>query len=90
MGDLLQEVYDADLALGLAYLDAALTLGGSEASSPRYLQQESRTMSHFYGELLGLVKSARLSVLTGGAAAAKREAEDQPEERPYSVEEPAA
>jgi transcriptional regulator with XRE-family HTH domain len=89
MGNLLQEVYDADVALGQAYIEAALTTqGGSEASGPRYLQQESLTTSHFYGELRGLLKSARLSVLTGAdAAAAKRSAEAQPEARPYSVEE---
>jgi transcriptional regulator with XRE-family HTH domain len=90
MGNLLQEVYDADVALGQAYLEAALTQGDSAASGPRYLQEESRTTSHFYGELLGLVKSAGLSVRTGAdAAAAKRAAAVQPE-RPYSVEDPDA
>jgi excisionase family DNA binding protein len=91
MGNLLQEVYDADVALQHAYIQAADTQGGSEASGPRYLQEESRTTGRFYGELLGLVKSTGLSVLTGGdAAAAKRAAESQPAARPYSVEEPAA
>jgi transcriptional regulator with XRE-family HTH domain len=88
MGNFLQELYDADVALGQAYLEAALTQGGSEASGPRYLQEESRTTGHFYGELLGLVKSAGLSVRTGkDAVAAKRAAKVQPETRPYSVEE---
>jgi transcriptional regulator with XRE-family HTH domain len=99
MGNLLQEVYDADVELGRAYLEAALrTKGGSEASGPRYLQEQSRKTGHFYGELLGLVKSARLSVLTGeDAAAAKRATADeaaaehaQSETRPLSVEEPDA
>jgi transcriptional regulator with XRE-family HTH domain len=88
MGNLLKEVYDADVAVGWAYLEAALTQGGSTANVPRYLQEESRTTSHFYGELLGLVKSAGLSVLTGDdAAAARRAAKVQPGRRPYSVEE---
>jgi transcriptional regulator with XRE-family HTH domain len=79
MGNLLQEVYDADVELGRAYLAAALTTkGGSEASGPRYLRQESRATGHFYGELLGLVKSARLSVRTGGDAATAKQAAQQP------------
>jgi transcriptional regulator with XRE-family HTH domain len=91
MGSLLQEVYDADVELGWAYLQAALMEGDSEASGPRYLREESRTTGHFYGELLRLVKSAGLSVRTGkDAVAAKRAAKVQPETRPYSVEEPAA
>jgi excisionase family DNA binding protein len=95
MGNLLQEVYDADVELGRAYLAAALTTkGGSEASGPRYLRQESRATGHFYGELLGLVKSARLSVRTGGDAATAKQAAQQPaaehvqsETRPLRVEE---
>jgi transcriptional regulator with XRE-family HTH domain len=91
MGNLLQEVYDADGALGWAYLAAALTLVGSEAKVPSYLREESRETSHFYGELLGLVKSAKLGVRTGAdATAAKRSAEAQPEASRHRVEEPAA
>jgi transcriptional regulator with XRE-family HTH domain len=92
MGDLLQEVYDADGVLGWAYIEAALSQGGSEASVPSHLREESRKMSHFYGELLGLAKSAGLSIRTGDdAAAAKHAAEGQPEARPRGVEEdPAA
>jgi hypothetical protein len=95
MGNLLQEVYDADVALGQAYIEAAwLTQGGSEASVPSYLQEESRTTGHFYGELLGLVKNARLSVRTGDdAAAAKQEAAaegTQSKPRAHSVVEDAA
>jgi transcriptional regulator with XRE-family HTH domain len=91
MGDLLQEVYDADVAVGQAYIEAALTQGGSTASVPHYLREESRTTSHFYGELLGLVKSAGLSVRTGDeAAAAKRAVKVQPEARPRGVEEDSA
>jgi transcriptional regulator with XRE-family HTH domain len=97
MGNLLREVYAADVALGHAYIEAAWTTqGGSEASVPSYLQEESRTTTRFYGELLGLVKSARLSVLTGDdAAAAKRATSEQaaaghvqPETRSLRVEEP--
>jgi excisionase family DNA binding protein len=94
MGNLLQEVYDADDALGWAYVEAGSTPPGAiEASLPSYLQEESRKTSHFYGELLGLAKSARLSVLTGeDAAAAKQAATEhvQSEMRPLRVEEPAA
>jgi hypothetical protein len=54
------------------------------------LQEESRTTSHFYGELLGLVKSAGLSVRTGADAAAAKRAAAVPPERPYSVEDPDA
>jgi excisionase family DNA binding protein len=88
MGNLLQEVYDADMTLGEAYIEAALTQGDSKAKVPRYLQEESRATSHFYGELLGLVQSAGLSVRTGNdAAAAKRAAKVQSGRRPHSVEE---
>jgi transcriptional regulator with XRE-family HTH domain len=93
MGDLLQEVYDADEALGWAYVQAAFTQGGSDASFPRYLREESRATSHFYGKLLGLVESAKLSVRTGDdATTAKRDAKAQPEEkgRPREVQEPEA
>jgi transcriptional regulator with XRE-family HTH domain len=94
MGNLLQEVYDADVELGRAYLGAVLTTkGGSEASGPRYLQEESRAMGHFYGKLFGLVESFKLTVLTGDdAAAAKQAAAEhvQSETRPLRVEEPEA
>jgi transcriptional regulator with XRE-family HTH domain len=90
MGNLLQEVYDADGALGWAYIEAALTTqGGSEASGPSYLREQSRTTGHFYGELLGLVKSAGLSVRTGSGEVRGKDV--TPEERPRGVEEnPAA
>jgi transcriptional regulator with XRE-family HTH domain len=75
MGNLLQEVYDADEALGRAYIKAMLTTpGASEASFPSYLQEEARITGHFYGELLGLVKSVGLSVLTGDDAATAKQA----------------
>jgi transcriptional regulator with XRE-family HTH domain len=91
MGNLLQEVYDADVTLQGAYIEAALTQGGSEASGPNYLREESRTTGHFYGGLLRLVESVGLSVRTGDdAAAAKRAAKVQPETRPLRVEEPEA
>jgi transcriptional regulator with XRE-family HTH domain len=91
MGDLLQEVYDADGALGQAYIEAALTQGGSSASGPSFLRKESRAMSHFYGELFGLVNSAGLSIRTGDdAAAAKRAAKADSETRPSGVEEDSA
>ena len=90
MGSLLQEVYDADAALGKAYLDAALTLaGGSDADVARYLQEESRAAGHFYGELFGLVKSAGLSIDTGAGAGNAKEA--HAEKGPHRIEEsPAA
>jgi transcriptional regulator with XRE-family HTH domain len=88
MESLLQEVYDADTALGWAYIKAALaTPGGSDAPLPSYLQEKSRTMSHFYGELLGWATSAGLSVRTGGTADAKRDTENQAESRPIIVRE---
>jgi hypothetical protein len=88
IGDLLQEVYDADGALGEAYIQAALTQGGSDASVPSYLREESRATGHFYGELFELVKSRGLGIRTGAdAAAAKRDAKAQPETRPQSVQE---
>jgi transcriptional regulator with XRE-family HTH domain len=91
MEDLLQEAYGAYTAVGEAYIEAALTQGGSEAKVPSYLREESRTMGHFYGELLGLVKSAGLSVRTGVASAsAKRDAKARSETTPHSVEEPKA
>jgi transcriptional regulator with XRE-family HTH domain len=97
MGNVLQEVYDADEAVGWAYIQAGSTPPGAiEASLPSYLQEESRATTQFYGELVGLVKSARLSVLTGDAAtAAKQATAEQPaaeharlEGRPRGVEEP--
>jgi len=97
IGSLLQEVYDADVEIQRAYLAAALTTkGGSEASGPRYLQQQSRKTGHFYGKLLGLVERFELSVRTGeDAAAAKQAAADDEaaaehvsdETRPLRVEE---
>jgi len=91
MGDLLQEVYGAYVAVGEAYVEAALTQGGDEASVPSYLKEESRVANDFYVELFGLVRSAGLGIRTGAdAAAAKRAVEDQPEARSYSVEEPEA
>jgi excisionase family DNA binding protein len=99
MGNLLQEVYDADRAVGWAYIQAAnRTKGGSEASFPSYLQEEARKTGHFYGELRGLVKSAGLSILTGDDATAAKQAtaEDaatehvQSEMRLLRVEEPEA
>jgi transcriptional regulator with XRE-family HTH domain len=91
MGDLLQEVYDADVSLGEAYIEAALTQGGSDASGPSFLRKESRAMSHFYGELFGLVNSAGLGIRTGNdAAAAKNAAKADSETRPSGVEEGSA
>lgn len=96
MGNLLQEVYDADDALGWAYIEAASSptwAAGSDANVPSYLREQSRETTQFYGELLGLVRGARLSVLTGeDAAAAKQHATEhaQSETRPLRVEEPAA
>jgi transcriptional regulator with XRE-family HTH domain len=91
MGNLLEEVYAAEVALGEAYIEAAITEGGSEAKVPRYLREESRTTRDFYVELLGLVQSAGLSVRRGDdAAAAKRAEKVQAGRRPHSVEEPKA
>jgi len=88
MGGLLQEVYDAGGALGWAYIQAALTEGGSDASVPSYLREESRKMDHFYGKLFELGESRGLGIRTGAdAAAAKRDAKVQPEARAHSVQE---
>jgi transcriptional regulator with XRE-family HTH domain len=78
MGALLQEAYGAYLALGNAYVEAALTQGGSEASVPSYLGEETREANDFYVELFGLVRSAGLGIRTGDdAAAAKQAADDE-------------
>lgn len=91
MGNLLQEVYDAETVLQQAFLEAALTEGDSEASGPRLLRDESRRTGHFYGELRNLVESAKLHVLTGAdATAAKTRAAETEAERPHSVEDPDA
>jgi transcriptional regulator with XRE-family HTH domain len=91
MGDLLQEVYDAGGALGWAYVQAALTEGGSDASVPSYLCKESRAMDHFYGKLFELVESRGLRIRTDtDAAAAERDAKAQPEVSPHAVEDPDA
>jgi transcriptional regulator with XRE-family HTH domain len=88
MGDLLQEVYGAYMAVGEAYIEAALTQGGSEASVPRYLGEESRAANDFYVEMFGLVRNAGLTIHRGAeATAAKRTAEAPPEGRPHSVQE---
>jgi transcriptional regulator with XRE-family HTH domain len=88
MGGLLQEVYGAYVAVGEAYVEAALTQGGDEASVPSYLKEESRLAEDFYVDLFGLVRSVGLGIRRGeDAAAAKRRAEDQAEARPHSVEE---
>jgi excisionase family DNA binding protein len=99
MGRLLDEVSDADRAVGWAYIEAAFTTkGGSEASGPSYLQEESRETGHFYAELLELVQRAGLSVHRGeDAAAAKQATADeaaaehvQSETRLHRLEEPEA
>ena len=88
MGDLLQDVYDAGGALGWAYIQAALTQGGSDAPLPSYLREESRKMDHFYGKLVELGESRGLGIHTDdGAAAADRGAEATPEGRLHSVQE---
>jgi len=65
MGDLLQEVYDAGAELGWAYIQAALTQGGSDASVPSYLREESRKTDQFYGQLFELAESRKLGISTG-------------------------
>jgi transcriptional regulator with XRE-family HTH domain len=98
MGSLLQNAYGAYLALGNAYIEAALTQGGSEASVPSYLGEETHAANDFYVELFGLVRSAGLGIRTGDdAAAAKQAAAEeaaaehaQSETRPLRVEEPEA
>jgi transcriptional regulator with XRE-family HTH domain len=64
MGDLLQEVYDAGAELGWAYIQAALTQGGSDASVPSYLREESRKTDQFYGQLFELAVSRKLGIST--------------------------
>jgi transcriptional regulator with XRE-family HTH domain len=88
MGNLLQDAYGAYLALGNAYMEAALTQGGSEASVPSALQKETQAAHDFYVEMFGLVRSAGLSIGTGAdAGATKRGTDAQPEARPHSVQE---
>jgi transcriptional regulator with XRE-family HTH domain len=88
MGDLLQEVYDAGGTLGWAYIQAALTQGGSDARVPSYLHEESRKMDQFYGKLFELAESRGLGIRTGAdAAVAKRDAQVHSEARAHSVQE---
>ncbi len=73
MGELLEEVDGAGGTLGWAYVQAALTQGGSDASVPSYLREESRKMDQFYGKLFELAGSRGLGIRTGAdATAAKR------------------
>ena len=64
MGDLLQEVYEVGAELGWAYIQAALTQGGSDASVPSYLREESRKTDQFYGQLFELAESRKLGIST--------------------------
>jgi transcriptional regulator with XRE-family HTH domain len=64
MGDLLQEVYDVGAELGWAYIQAALTQGGSDAGVPSYLREESRKTDQFYGQLFELAESRKLGIST--------------------------
>jgi excisionase family DNA binding protein len=91
MGNLLQEAYGAYTALGWAYVQASITQGGSEASVPSYLGEESEKANDFYVELFGMVREAKLTISRDPDAGAARRAEKpQPEVRPHAVEEPAA
>jgi hypothetical protein len=93
MGNLLQDAYGDYLALGNAYMEAALTQGGSEAPVPRDLQKKTQAAHDFYVEMFGLVRSAGLSIRTGDdAATAKQEAAEgaQSKPRPHSVVEDVA
>jgi transcriptional regulator with XRE-family HTH domain len=88
MGNLLQEAYAAYTALGWAYVQAAITRGGSEASVPSSLQEETGKAHDFYVEMFGQVRSVRLTIRTDTVvAAAKRAEKPQPEVRPHEVEE---
>jgi len=88
MGNLLQEAYGAYTALGNAYIQAALTQGGSEASVPSYLREQTQAANDFYVEMFGLVRSAGLTIRTGtDATATKRTAKVHSEARPHSVQE---
>ena len=84
MGRLLQEAYGAYTALGEAYIEAALTQGGSDASVPSYLREETQAATDFYVEMFGLVRSRGLGIRTGADAAAQPEATPQ---RSYEVQE---
>jgi len=77
MGALLQDAYGAYLALGNAYMEAALTQRGSEAPVPRDLQKKTQAAHDFYVEMFGLVRSAGLSIRTGDDAAAKQATADE-------------
>jgi excisionase family DNA binding protein len=88
MGNLLQEAYGAYQALGEAYIQAALTQGGSEASVPSRLREESQAANDFYVDMFGVVRGAGLTIQRGAdATAAKHAAEAPPEGRPHSVQE---
>jgi transcriptional regulator with XRE-family HTH domain len=88
MGNLLQEAYDANEAVGWAYVQAAIKQS-SAAPLPAYLREESGAATDFYVGLWRLVQDAGLAIRTGDdATAARRAAEAQPGAEPHSVEEP--
>jgi len=89
MGNLLQEVYDAGGALGWAYIQAALTQGGSDASVPSSLREEGVATRDFYRALWHMVQSEGLSIRTGAAENAVAHS-DPGLVRPSGVEEPKA
>jgi excisionase family DNA binding protein len=82
MGALLQKAYDAQAAVGRAYMQAALKQS-SDAPLPRYLQDESRAATDFYIDLWRLVEDAGLGIRTNGERT-------ESEKRPTRIEEEAA
>jgi transcriptional regulator with XRE-family HTH domain len=90
MVGLLKEAYDAQKAVGGAYMQAALKQS-SDAPLPAYLREESGAATDFYLELWRLVQDAGLSIRTSSKQAGEQAGEQaEPEKRPTGIEEIAA
>ena len=90
MGGLLKEAYDAQEAVGGAYMQATLKQN-SYAPLPAYLREESGAATDFYLDLWRLVQDAGLSIRTSSKQAGEQAGEQaEPEKRPTRIEEIAA
>jgi len=90
MGVLLKEAYDANVAVGGAYMQAALKQS-SDAPLPAYLREESGAATDFYVDLWRLVQDAGLSIRTSSKQAGEQAGEQgEPEKRPTEIVDDAA
>ena len=81
MNVLLKEAYDAQKAVGGAYMQAALKQS-SDAPLPAYLREETGAATDFYIDLWRLVQDAGLSIRTSSKQAGKQA---EPEKRPIRI-----